>query len=220
MTGAGDGGARAAVLEALRAALVDVPGSEDVDDPIERHYVRDRSVGDPVARLRQRLRETHAEVTVCSSADVAAAVATALAGGGDEPVVCAPQLPPQWRCAVPVLHPDDEHADATAMAAFRAGVTGATVAIAETGTVVLDGDGVCGRRLLSLIPDRHVCIVASSDIVADVPQALARVDPRRPLTFITGPSATVDIELVRSQGVHGPRSLHVVIVTEPDRSEG
>lgn len=228
MTDGAQDDARTAVLGALRDALGDVPAAERVDDPVERHYVRDRTFADPVARLRQRLEDTHTEVTVCAPGDVPAAVAVALSegtnggggdGGGDGPVVCAPGLPEQWRCADPVLRPDDGQFDAAAMAAFRAGVTGATVAIAETGTVVLDGNDVSGRRLLSLVPDRHVCIVAESDIVADVPQALPRLDPRRPLTFITGPSATVDIELVRSQGVHGPRFLHVIIVTENQPAE-
>ena len=207
---------RTAVLAAVRAALHDVPDSEDVDDPIERAYTQDRTVDDPVGLLHQRLSDTHAQVTLCRNEDVAAALSAALGNGGgnDGPVVCAPGLPALWRCTEPVLRDDDGHGDAAAVAGFRAGVTGAVVAIARTGTVVLDGGDVSGRRLLSLVPDLHVCVVRAGDVVADVPQALGRVDPRCPLTFITGPSATVDIELVRTQGVHGPRTLHVIIVSD------
>ena len=168
-----------------------------------------------VALLVDRLVDYRATVHRCTAAGLAATIAEVLAG--TRLLVVPPGLPQPWLTAYdgPVARDGDPQPlsvadlDAPGVTAL----TGCAVAIAETGTLILDAGPEQGRRALTLVPDRHVCVVRAGQVVPGVPQALARLAyPTRPLTFISGPSATSDIELNRVEGVHGPRQLDVIVV--------
>jgi len=163
--------------------------------------------------LVDRVEDYRATVLRCGADEVAGTVVAALdqgVGGGWAPgdVVVAPGLPAPWR---PPGSDVDDDRPPVQLAERSAAVTAVAVAIAETGTLVLDGSPACGRRALSLLPDCLVCVVTADQVVGGVPEALTRLDPRRPLTMVSGPSATSDIELQRVEGVHGPRTLMVVL---------
>lgn len=203
--------ARTEVLRRIRAAN----GADRPDVPIERAYGREPVV-DGVADERvldllvERIRDYRADVTRTTAAQLPAAIATAL--GGARAVVVPVGLERRWTQGVTGVVVDDGSLTAQDLDAVDAVLTAATVACAETGTFVLDGSSDQGRRAISLVPDRHVCVIRSDQVVASVPQLVSRLRPERPLTFVSGPSATSDIELQRVEGVHGPRTLHVVLV--------
>jgi L-lactate dehydrogenase complex protein LldG len=196
--------ARSDMLSRIRAANA-AAGARPATVP--RTY---SSEGDSVGQLdlfRERLRDYGALVLDCEAEGIAARVAEAL--GDETPVLAAPGFPDAW---CPEATVDADFTPAT-LDTFAAVVTSCAAACAETGTLVLDGGPGQGRRALSLIPDHHVCVVTAEQIFRSVPELIGALDPSRPLTFISGPSATSDIELIRVEGVHGPRRLAVVLVS-------
>ncbi|MEV5710233.1 LUD domain-containing protein [Actinoallomurus sp. NPDC052274] len=198
------------ILARVRAALADVPRTEAPEDAeVPRAYDRDRSGPDVVELLVDRLVDYKAVVHEVT--DVAAAVADALRRRGARRVAAPAGVPAEWFGEAEAVR-DDPALSAADLDALDGVVTGCAVAIAETGTIVLDGAADQGRRALTLIPDHHLCVVRREQIVRTVPEALERLDPSRPQTWISGPSATSDIELDRVEGVHGPRILEVLIV--------
>ena len=192
--------ARDEILGLVRAALADV--SPVVDLPAAPR-APDR--GDLVALFVERVEDYRAVVTRCSPDDLGSVVADVL---GSASSVVPPGLGLDVAGSVV-----DDGLTAAELDGIDAVVTRARVGIAETGTIVLDHVPDQGRRAISLVPDLHVCIVDVAQVVADVPDAIALLDPARPTTWISGPSATSDIELDRVEGVHGPRTLHVVLVS-------
>jgi len=203
---------RDVVLGRLRSALQGAPEP----GPVPRLYRQSVVVSDLIGLLTDRLIDYKAVVHRTAddiSATVATILGTADAGAGARIVVPA-GLPVEWLPdSATVLR--DDGIDASVLAGLDGVVTAATVAVAETGTIVLDASADQGRRIISLLPDLHICVLRADQVVASVPEALARLTPGRPLTWISGPSATSDIELNRVEGVHGPRRLHVIITEAP-----
>jgi L-lactate dehydrogenase complex protein LldG len=204
------------VLARIRIAHAAAPPPDLAYDDIARDYrtTTDLEHGALVELLVDRLVDYRAMVRQCAAEDLPGTVATALSERGVGSVVVPSGLDQAWLRDVdaelridgdvPLTVPELDASDGV--------ITGCSVAIAETGTLCLDGSAGQGRRLLSLIPDYHLCVVAAENIVGDVPEAIARLDGTRPLTLISGPSATSDIELNRVEGVHGPRTLEVILV--------
>ncbi|MFG2937159.1 lactate utilization protein C [Streptomyces sp. NPDC048282] len=212
---------RERILGRVRRALADV---RDEDPPLERAYLREhggRSVAETVELLAENLADYRAVVHRTTEGELPQAIMRLLAERGSRHVLVPPGLPPEWMSAADATRVHDR-AESTPgeLDEVASVVTGCAVAIAETGTIVLDGGPEQGRRRITLVPDHHVCVVRVPDqVVSSVPQALERLDPTRPLTWISGPSATSDIELDRVEGVHGPRALEVLLVSGDQPSD-
>lgn len=203
----------------MRRALADVPRDDTpYEQAVPRGYLRehgDRSVAETVDLLAENLADYRALVHRCAAGELAATIAGLLAAHGSASVVVPAGLDETWLAATGVTRVPDRAEDTAAeLDRVDSVVTGCALAIAETGTLVLDGGPDQGRRRITLVPDHHICVVrVPGQVVSSVPQALERLDPARPLTWISGPSATSDIELDRVEGVHGPRTLEVVLVS-------
>ena len=206
--------ARTALLYSIRAAI----GSPKADLEIPRAYRLETGAPDLIALLEERIADYRAEVHLCFASDLPQTIAGILERLGVTRLAIPADLPTDWIPARLETLVDRADLEPRTLGTADAVLTGCAVAIAETGTIVLDHSQAQGRRALTLIPDRHICVVYAAQVVDNLPSAISRltgsVTAGRPLTFISGPSATSDIELNRVEGVHGPRVLEVVIVRE------
>jgi L-lactate dehydrogenase complex protein LldG len=198
------------MLGRIRAANAAAGHPAPPDVPRDYHRKGEHPPGHPalIELFRDRLVDYKATVIDAAADGVAGAVSTALAGITGR-IVLAPGLPEQWRPDRGVA--DDGSLTPAELDASGAVVTACATACATTGTIALDGSPDQGRRAITLVPDVHVCVVRAEQVVQTVPEMIAALDPQRPITFVSGPSATSDIELERVEGVHGPRTLVVIL---------
>ncbi|AQP46980.1 lactate utilization protein C [Tessaracoccus aquimaris] len=213
--------AREEILRRVRSATADVNVSDPaLDVPVHWRYGQPLSTPDVLADLVEKVEDYKATVVRVSDAEVGAAIVTALRGLDAASVVLPDGLPDEWADAVLdgglAVHRDDPELSHAELNVIDAVVTTSAVAMADSGTIALDHGPGQGRRALTLLPDRHICVVRADQIVSDVPEGIARLAPalraRRPVTWLSGGSATSDIELSRVEGVHGPRRLWVILV--------
>ncbi|MFE4798734.1 lactate utilization protein C [Streptomyces sp. NPDC056708] len=206
--------ARETVLGRIRDALALAPNP---DTTVRRAYRTGRGLPDDerLALFTDRLVDYKAHVHTCTADRTAPVVAEVLRERGAQRIGVPAGLDAAWLDAYDgEVQQDSADIPAPRLDALDGVVTASAVSCAETGTIFLDGSPDQGRRALSLVPDLHVCVVDLSTVEAGVPEAVARLVPERPTTLISGPSATSDIELERVEGVHGPRTLAVVIRTD------
>ena len=205
--------ARAVVMQRIRDALGSSPPAP-ADVPRAYRHAGEPVDFDPVERFCEVVADYDATVHRVDEAGLAGALAEACRARGASRLIVPVGAP--WRVEGVELVADDPPLGPRDLDAMDGVLTGCAVAIAQTGTIVLDGAGASGRRAITLVPDLHLCIVRTSQVVPAVPDAIAAVAPAvgegRPITFVSGPSATADIELNRVQGVHGPRTLDVFVV--------
>lgn len=222
---------RDTMIARIAEALRDVPPAEAHDgDPVPRHYRSSHAEGDLAGLFAERAADYRATVIRTTRAGAPVVIADALRARAAARVVVpagfpADLLPGPGPDLLPGPGPDPGTArtwlgdspplSVTALDGADAVLTTCAAAIAVTGTIVLDAGPGQGRRALTLLPDLHLCVVREDQIAGDVPEALGLLDPTAPLTFVSGPSATSDIELDRVEGVHGPRTLHVIVIANP-----
>ena len=207
--------AREETLARIRSALGGA-GAAAPEVPRDYRVRGDLEAGAAVQLFAQRVVEYRASVQHTALTQLPETIAAILAAAGSKQVVIPSGLPSDWLTGVAedvLVQLDDPSTTIETLDTVDAVVTSCAVAIAETGTVVLEASPDQGRRVVTLLPDHHICVVPAARIVATVPEGLALLDPSRPLTMVSGPSATSDIELERVEGVHGPRRLDVVVVT-------
>lgn len=205
--------AKEEILNRIAAAQKQAGLPDHVDIP--REYQKEGTLNEDELRdmLVDRLEDYKADVHVTDESGLNSTLVGILKERGCSNVVYAPGMDAGLLDGFEgTITPDDNAKDPRELDAVDAVVTESHVTSAQTGTIVLESNETCGRRALTLVPDRHVCIVRKDQIVYGVPEMVSRINPERPATWISGPSATSDIELSRVEGVHGPRDLIVVIV--------
>ncbi len=205
--------AKEEILNRIAAAQKQAGLPDHVDIP--REYQKEGTLNEEELRemLVDRLEDYKADVHVTDESGLNSTLVDILKERGCSNVVYAPGMDAGLLAGFEgTITPDANAKDPRELDAVDAVVTESHVTSAQTGTIVLESNETCGRRALTLVPDRHVCIVRKDQIVYGVPEMVSRMNPERPATWISGPSATSDIELSRVEGVHGPRDLIVVIV--------
>jgi L-lactate dehydrogenase complex protein LldG len=202
--------AREDILARVRQAAAIGPVSPTV--PRDYRGAGAVHVSDLAGLLTERLADYGATVYRCNADQVASALRAILAGRGQRRILTPAGLPEAWVASAPEPIGEQPPLSTQELDAVDGVITTVTVAVAQTGTLILDAGPGQGPRALTLVPDFHLAVVLTEQIVAAVPDAIAAVVPSRPLTWISGPSATSDIELNRVEGVHGPRVLDVLIV--------
>jgi L-lactate dehydrogenase complex protein LldG len=198
--------ARDEILARVRSAIA--PATAHVSE-IPRDYRT--STQDGAEAFLERLAHYDARAIQTTPDELDETVRATLTERHARNIIAPDGVPAAWLSRVNHLQ-DEPPLDHDALDGADGVVTTCALAIAQTGTIVLDGGPGMGRRALTLLPDYHLCVVRTDQLASSVPEALAGLDPTRPLTFISGPSATVDIEMVRVKGVHGPRTLDVILV--------
>lgn len=211
---------RQAVLDRIRQATPGAAASSAMlvegYAAVPRNYVRRGSIGvnERMELMVERLREYDAEVTECMPQELASTIEARLKASGRHTFVAPAGVPAEWLAAGfewkidhELAVDDIEHAEGV--------MTGSFCGVAESGTIVLHHGSAEGRRVLSLLPDWHLCVLRASQVVETLPEYFARCEQAPALvTWISGPSATADIEMTRIKGVHGPRFLDVVLVRD------
>jgi L-lactate dehydrogenase complex protein LldG len=203
---------RERVLERIRKANVRAAGPQEA---IPRGYDRNgtQDAAKALALFQERLRDYDARVFPIRRDEIAVRSAEILLAGNRTRIVVPDGLPMAWRADGPEWIPD--HAlSVDALNAVDGVMTAATLGVAVSGSIVLQHGPAEGRRVLTLLPDYHLCVIEAAQVVETLPEAFARLDAARPTTFFSGPSATADIEMTRIKGVHGPRFLDVLLVED------
>ena len=210
---------RTEILGRIREALQDVPTNEPSSVTAAHDY---RKIGkteheEMIACFIERVSDYKVMVRRTAEQDLSGAIAVLCAERDIHSLVVPADLPEAWRPDGIELQRDDPPLSYTQLDQSEGVLTGCALGIAQTGTIVLDGGSGQGRRVLSLLPDYHLCVILESQVVDLVPEAITRLADavrarQQPITFISGPSATSDIELNRVEGVHGPRTLDVLVV--------